>query len=90
MSVYVCACVCYAAVDWKSGEGEFKLVFKFQWPRVHGFDFCGEVVAVGEQEPDADAAKAATAAGIESRLLSITGPSRLIPFMGVIILFLID
>ena len=41
------------------------MIFKFEWPRVVGFDFCGEIVAVGEQEPkpDTDAASSAAAAG---------------------------
>jgi len=33
--------------DWKSGKGEQAALLKFAWPRVYGFDFSGEVVAVG-------------------------------------------
>ena len=33
--------------DWKSSSGEQKLLIKFQWPRVVGFDFSGEVERVG-------------------------------------------
>lgn len=34
--------------DWKSGKGEQAALLKFEWPRVYGFDFSGEVAAVGE------------------------------------------
>ena len=53
------------AIDSKTSGGAHKLVFKFEWPRVHGFDFCGEIVAVGGQEPkpNTDAANSAAAAG---------------------------
>lgn len=35
--------------DWKSGKGEQAALLKFGWPRVYGFDFSGEVAAVGER-----------------------------------------
>lgn len=34
--------------DWKSGQGEQAALIKFAWPRVYGFDFSGEVTAIGE------------------------------------------
>ena len=34
-------------VDYKTAGGAHALLFKFQWPRVTGFDFSGTVVAVG-------------------------------------------
>lgn len=33
--------------DWKSGAGGQATLLRFEWPRVYGFDFSGEVVAVG-------------------------------------------
>lgn len=33
--------------DWKSGKGEQGPLLRFDWPRVYGFDFSGEVLEVG-------------------------------------------
>lgn len=41
--------------DFKSGKGEQAALLSFQWPRVYGFDFSGEVVEAG---PDTDPAHA--------------------------------
>jgi len=38
--------------DWKSGAGEQAALLRFAWPRVYGFDFSGEVVAVGEDSDE--------------------------------------
>ena len=32
--------------DYKSAEGEQKLLLNFEWPRQYGFDFSGTVVAI--------------------------------------------
>jgi len=39
-------------VDYKTAAGAHALLFHFAWPRVVGFDFSGEVVAVGEGGTD--------------------------------------
>jgi alcohol dehydrogenase len=38
--------------DWKSAQGEQRALIAFAWPRVYGFDFSGQVVAVGPQAFD--------------------------------------
>lgn len=35
--------------DWKSCNGEQQLLLSFDWPRVFGFDFSGEVVQVAKE-----------------------------------------
>jgi NADPH:quinone reductase-like Zn-dependent oxidoreductase len=34
-------------VDYKTADGSHAALLSFAWPRVHGFDFSGEVEAVG-------------------------------------------
>ncbi len=35
--------------DWKSCDGEQQLLLSFDWPRVIGFDFSGEIYAIGSE-----------------------------------------
>jgi alcohol dehydrogenase len=35
-------------IDWKTASGSQAMLLAFQWPRVYGFDFSGEVVKVGD------------------------------------------
>ena len=36
--------------DYKSAEGEQKLLLNFEWPRQYGFDFSGTVVAINAHD----------------------------------------
>jgi len=36
-------------IDWKTASGALAMLLAFQWPRVYGFDFSGEVVKVGDK-----------------------------------------
>ena len=36
--------------DYKSAEGENKILLKYQWPRQYGFDFSGKIIAINTSQ----------------------------------------